>query len=152
MAGTHHLEPEGHGRRTQIAVVLTVLVVALAIVGVYSATHKSTTTASAKSVAKSIAPAGASKTPAVPVAGTSSPASVAPAPSSTAGSSAAAKVPSLTYVVQPGDNLTVIAAWFHMHGYGELYDANLAVIGSDPDLIHPGQRITISSTGMTTSH
>lgn len=55
----------------------------------------------------------------------------------------------LTYTVKPGDNLTIIAAWFHLHGYGALYDANEAVIGANPSLIHPGQVITISSQGMT---
>jgi nucleoid-associated protein YgaU len=55
----------------------------------------------------------------------------------------------LTYTVQPGDNLSSIAAWFHLRGYGVLYDANKAVIGKDPGLIHPGQIITISSQGIT---
>jgi hypothetical protein len=54
-------------------------------------------------------------------------------------------------VVQPGDNLSVIAAWFNLHGYGALYEENKAVLGDNPSLIHPGQRITISSGGMTTS-
>lgn len=51
--------------------------------------------------------------------------------------------------MKPGDNFTVIAAWFHLHGYGVLYDANEAVIGANPSLIRPGQVITISSQGMT---
>lgn len=65
--------------------------------------------------------------------------------------SPAAKTAPLTYVVRPGDNLTVIAAWFHLHGYGRLYEINKALLGDNPDLIHPGQRITISSRGVTTS-
>jgi hypothetical protein len=60
-------------------------------------------------------------------------------------------VTSLTYVVKPGDNLTIIAAWFHLHGYGALHDRNKAAIGAEPNLIHPGLRITISDRGMTTS-
>jgi nucleoid-associated protein YgaU len=81
------------------------------------------------------------------------------APAATAPSLAASSVPSaapdpasgepLTYTVQPGDNLSSIAAWFHLHGYGALYDANRSVIGEDPGLIHPGQIITISSQGLT---
>jgi hypothetical protein len=57
--------------------------------------------------------------------------------------------PPITYVVKVGDNLTIIAAWFHLHGYGTLYEQNKAVIGDDPDLIYAGQRITISNGGMT---
>jgi nucleoid-associated protein YgaU len=45
----------------------------------------------------------------------------------------------LTYVVKKGDNLSVIAAWFKLNGYSGLYEANKAVIGGNPDLIHPGQ-------------
>ena len=56
-----------------------------------------------------------------------------------------------TYTVKPGDNLSIIAAWFHLHGYGALYDANKAVIGANSSLIHPGQVITISATGVTIS-
>jgi len=55
----------------------------------------------------------------------------------------------LTYTVVPGDNLSKIAWWFHIHGYGALYEANKAVLGDNPDLIHPGQQITITSNGMT---
>jgi nucleoid-associated protein YgaU len=81
------------------------------------------------------------------------------APAAPAASLAASSAPSaapdpasgapLTYTVQPGDNLSSIAAWFHLHGYGALYDANRSVIGHDPGLIHPGQIITISSQGVT---
>jgi len=51
--------------------------------------------------------------------------------------------------VQPGDNLSSIAAWFRLQGYGALYDANKAVVGSNPNLIHPGQHITIANGTMT---
>jgi nucleoid-associated protein YgaU len=52
--------------------------------------------------------------------------------------------PAVTYTVKSGDTLSGIAAWFKLHGYGRLYAANRSVIGSNPDLIHPGERITIS--------
>jgi len=55
----------------------------------------------------------------------------------------------LTYTVVPGDNLSTIAWWFHTHGYGALYEANKAVLGDNPNLIHPGQQITITTNGMT---
>ncbi|MEV0093142.1 transglycosylase family protein [Streptomyces sp. NPDC050738] len=47
-----------------------------------------------------------------------------------------------TYKVRSGDTLSAIAA---VHGttWGALYAANKAVIGSDPDLILPGQRLAL---------
>jgi nucleoid-associated protein YgaU len=83
--------------------------------------------------------------------------SASPSPSATtaaaaaSSSPAAAKSGTITYVVKPGDNLSVISAWFHLHGYGALYDANRSVIGTNPDLIFPGERITISHGTLTTS-
>ena len=55
----------------------------------------------------------------------------------------------ITYVVKSGDDLSSIAQWFALHGYADLFRANRAVIGSNPDLIFPGQRITISGGTMT---
>lgn len=51
--------------------------------------------------------------------------------------------PTVTYTVQPGDNLTIIANWFKLHGYQDLYNANKAVIGSNPNLIRPGQVLVV---------
>jgi nucleoid-associated protein YgaU len=51
---------------------------------------------------------------------------------------------SVTYTVKAGDTLSGIAEWFKLHGYGVLYAANEAVIGSNPNLIVPGERITIT--------
>jgi hypothetical protein len=51
--------------------------------------------------------------------------------------------------VKHGDTLSGIAEWFKLHGYGDLYAANIAQIGSNPNLIIPGERITISGTAMT---
>lgn len=56
---------------------------------------------------------------------------------------------SITYTVKKGDTLSGIAQWFKQHGYKSLYAANKSVIGSDPDLINPGERITISNGVMT---
>jgi nucleoid-associated protein YgaU len=57
----------------------------------------------------------------------------------------------ITYTVKAGDTLSGIATWFRLHGYGALYDANRAVIGSNPNLIFPGERITISNGVMKLS-
>lgn len=61
---------------------------------------------------------------------------------------AAANAP-ITYTVHRGDTLSGLAAWFKLHGYGELYAANAKVIGVNPNLIRPGERITIGSHVMT---
>ena len=42
-----------------------------------------------------------------------------------------------------------IAQWFALHGYADLFRENRAVIGDNPDLIFPGQRITITRGTMT---
>jgi nucleoid-associated protein YgaU len=59
---------------------------------------------------------------------------------------------SVTYTVRPGDTLSGIAEWFKLRGYGALYAANVAVIGSNPNLINPGERITIADGVMKLSH
>lgn len=58
----------------------------------------------------------------------------------------------VTYVVKPGDTLSGIAQWFKLHGFGALYAANEKVIGSNPNLIIPGEHITISNGVMTLSN
>lgn len=53
------------------------------------------------------------------------------------------------YTVRPGDNLTVIAQERQLPGgWTALYDANRRTVGTDPDLILPGQSLdlTIGST------
>jgi nucleoid-associated protein YgaU len=51
----------------------------------------------------------------------------------------------LTHVVIAGDTLSGIAAWYRlMGGFTALYEWNHSTIGSDPDLIYPGEVLTIS--------
>ena len=52
-----------------------------------------------------------------------------------------------TYVVKKGDSLSEIAQREMGDGdrWKELYEANKAAIGDDPDLIHPGLELTIPS-------
>lgn len=85
---------------------------------------------------------------------TTAPTTTAPATTPpTVGPAPAAPAPrpaqSATYTVKTGDNLSAIAAWFKLNGYGDLYEANEAVIGANPNLIYPGQTITLSATGVT---
>ena len=48
------------------------------------------------------------------------------------------------YTVAPGDSLSKIAREEHVRGgWPRLYAANRAVVGDDPDLILPGQRLTL---------
>ncbi|MGY1843701.1 polysaccharide deacetylase family protein [Modestobacter sp. SYSU DS0875] len=49
---------------------------------------------------------------------------------------------STTYVVQPGDTLSSIAARFEV-SWREIHAANRATIGPDPNVIRAGQRLTI---------
>lgn len=48
------------------------------------------------------------------------------------------------YTVAPGDSLSAIAHDAHVRGgWQRLYEANRKVVGDDPDLIYPGQRLTL---------
>jgi nucleoid-associated protein YgaU len=83
-----------------------------------------------------------------PVPATTTPAT--PSPTATAPVPLAPKPP-ITYVVKRGDNLSVIAWWFQVHGYGAIYEANKSVIGDNPNLIYAGQRLTIANGHLTMS-
>ncbi|MGW0465541.1 transglycosylase family protein [Streptomyces sp. NPDC003027] len=51
------------------------------------------------------------------------------------------------YTVTPGDSLSRIAREERVGGgWQRLYAANRTVVGDDPDLIHPGQRLTLRIT------
>ncbi|HBF79773.1 MAG TPA: peptidase, partial [Streptomyces sp.] len=53
-----------------------------------------------------------------------------------------------SYTVARGDSLSGIASTERVKGGWErLYAANRTVVGSDPDLIIPGQRLTLDVTG-----
>ncbi|MCX0247424.1 transglycosylase family protein [Streptomyces drozdowiczii] len=55
-----------------------------------------------------------------------------------------------SYTVTPGDSLSGIADDQHLQGgWQRLYAANRAVVGDDPDLIFPGQRLTLNGTPRT---
>lgn len=82
---------------------------------------------------------------------TAVPVAPSPVPSTSARPPEASASRTVTYTVKRGDTLGGIAAWFDQRGFGPLYRANRAVIGNDPDLIRPGQRIIISGTRMTVS-
>ena len=83
---------------------------------------------------------------AVPAAVPAAPPAAVPAPAAAKVAQKPAATKPITYVVKRGDNLSSIAAWFALRGFGELFEANRGVIGDDPDRIFPGQRITITGT------
>jgi GH25 family lysozyme M1 (1,4-beta-N-acetylmuramidase) len=47
------------------------------------------------------------------------------------------------HIVQNGENLSVIAAKYGLPSWQTLYDLNAAIIGNDPNLIKPGQRLRL---------
>ncbi|MFI8288191.1 transglycosylase family protein [Streptomyces sp. NPDC085614] len=52
-----------------------------------------------------------------------------------------------SYTVAPGDSLSRIAREERVKGgWQRLYEANRTVVGGDPDLIHPGQKLTLRMT------
>ncbi|MFD8423936.1 transglycosylase family protein [Streptomyces sp. NPDC059466] len=57
------------------------------------------------------------------------------------------------YTVVHGDTLSGIAGSRHVEGgWQRLYDANRATVGSDPDLILPGQRLDLHGRAQTPPH
>jgi resuscitation-promoting factor RpfA len=104
--------------------------------------------ASAAPSAKPLATPSDSPSSLPTMAPSAAPARTATSTAMAASASARAAMPhatgTITYTVKSGDTLSGIAAWFNLHGYGALYAANMAVIGANPDLIIPGERITIS--------
>ena len=106
-----------------------------------TATVAPSSTASSKPSAKAPKRSSASSKP-------SASASSSPVADSSSHRTSAKRV---VYTVKKGDNLTIIAAWFHEHGYGNLYDRNKSVIGNNPNLIHPGQKIMITAGGRMTA-
>jgi nucleoid-associated protein YgaU len=59
-------------------------------------------------------------------------------------------VPVGSYVVQPGDNLSSIAQrTYGTQDWQRIYNANVGVIGQNPNLIYPAQRLAIPPAGTT---
>lgn len=55
--------------------------------------------------------------------------------------------PSRKYTVQKGDSLSSIAAKYKGVSWQQIYNANKSIIGPDPNLIKPGQVLTIPGAG-----
>ena len=53
------------------------------------------------------------------------------------------KPPAHTYHVKPGDTLSAIAARFHT-SWQHIYAMNKTVIGKNPNMIHPGQKLKVA--------
>ncbi|MFJ3903738.1 LysM peptidoglycan-binding domain-containing protein [Streptomyces sp. NPDC090025] len=61
-----------------------------------------------------------------------------------------ARAASLTHAVVKGDTLSKIARKYSVSGgWKSLYQANRAVVGADPGLIHPGQKLSLTTAGAT---
>ncbi len=95
----------------------------------------------APATTRPVAAPGVTRAPVTPT--TQDPAAVAPPAAVATVLPVAAQAAPISYTVKPGDTLSDIAAWFALNGYTGLYEANWAVIGSNPDLIRPGQVFTI---------
>ncbi|WP_375475863.1 LysM peptidoglycan-binding domain-containing protein [uncultured Jatrophihabitans sp.] len=78
-----------------------------------------------------------------PVGGASASAAGTPASAAKKASKPAASK-YVKYTVKPGDNLFVIADWFHQKGYQPIYQWNQTTIGKDPSLIRPGQTLIVA--------
>ncbi|HSA52262.1 MAG TPA: transglycosylase family protein [Yinghuangia sp.] len=96
-----------------------------------------------KSQAQTTSSAGTSKTEAKTEAKTESKTTQAPAATSNAKSA---------YTVVAGDTLFKIARAHEVNGgWQKLYEINRSVVGSDPDVIFPGQKLTLTAGQSTTT-
>ena len=66
------------------------------------------------------------------------------APTAATPARAASAAAPVEHLVRPGENLSEIAGLFHVPGgWPALYAANRRTVGTDPDLIRPGERLRI---------
>jgi murein DD-endopeptidase MepM/ murein hydrolase activator NlpD len=80
-----------------------------------------------------------------------SPADAAPAQAAPAAAPASAPTRARTYAVVRGDTLSAIARTHDVGGgWHQLYSDNKSVVGADPNLIRPGQRLSLSGAAATT--
>jgi nucleoid-associated protein YgaU len=70
-----------------------------------------------------------------------------PADNPTAPPIATKPAKTVLYTIEPGDNLTSIAARFKQAGWNPLYSWNTTAIGRNPNLIRPGVTIVVSVSG-----
>jgi nucleoid-associated protein YgaU len=157
MSSRHQRQTRLAGRPTVLALLIGGLVlaggIALIVVttgngsggGAGRSTHAAALVTS-PATTRSAPPAAASSTPASRTR-TSSTAT----PKTSAADSArspADKPKPVIYTVKRGDNLTVIANWFHVHGGAvPLYEWNKSVVGRNPNLIFAGQKIIVAPNG-----
>ena len=56
-----------------------------------------------------------------------------------------------TYIVKGGDSLSAIARRLGLDGWQDLYNQNKSIIGSNPNLIRPGQVLTYGTGGSSST-
>ena len=138
-----------HSRRRVLAGAMGIAALAVAVVGGVQLLRPSSPTMALAGDSSAMA----STPPTAPTSGSAGDSSAVAVPAGPTDEAAPATAPapmvSATYTVLPGDTLSAIAAWFKLHGYNDLYQANKAAIGADPNLIYPGQTITLSAAGVT---
>jgi nucleoid-associated protein YgaU len=136
---TSHARPPRHRNFAKLGIIASAVGVAAVAVVVWVAFRGSSHPSSPTSpvAVRAAAPATVTLTATATV--TAPPITLSAAPSSTSAPASSAAPKEITYTVKPGDNLFLIAQWFHQNGYQPIYDWNRTVIGQDPALIKPGQ-------------
>jgi hypothetical protein len=129
--------------RVAIVVIVGLVVIAVAVLAGTLRSHNST-----KTPVPTIATTSTVSTPVVqPHPIPSSPSTVPPTTTSPS------TLPTVVYVVKPGDNLWDIAIHLGLQGYGgavAIYAENMAQIGVNWNLIYAGERFTVSAAGVMT--
>ena len=147
---TSHAKTPRHGIYARLGVIASAIGVAVAAAVVWIAFYGDPNSSDSSPVAAHLAApastvtltATATTTVIQPPVTLSAPPTVSAATSAAPTSAAPPK--EITYTVKPGDNLFLIAQWFHQNGYQPIYDWNHTIIGQDPALIRPGQVIVVA--------
>jgi nucleoid-associated protein YgaU len=142
---TSHARPPRHGIYARLGIIVSALGVAIVAAVVWVAFRGSSRTDDSNAVAAHpAAPASTVTLTATATAVVTAPPVTPSAQPVTPVASSSAPPKEITYTVRAGDNLFLIAQWFHQNGYQPIYDWNRTVIGQDPGLIRPGQVFVVA--------
>jgi nucleoid-associated protein YgaU len=145
---TSHAKTPRYGIYAKLGVIASAVGVVVVAAVVWIAFHGSSHSEGPRQVATNLA-APASAVTLTPTAtdtatATAPPVILSAQPTAPPAPSSSSPPKEITYTVKPGDNLFVIAQWFHQNGYQPIYDWNRTIIGQDPGLIRPGQVFVVA--------
>lgn len=130
---------------------LGLLIAAVVVIIVWTnagSSHKTTTPTTVKHALTSPSttygtPSSTTPTTTAPTTNTTTVPATVPTTTPATTNSAPVSAQRINYIVVPGDNLWDLSIKFRLVPYQTLYNANLNVVGSNPNLIYPHQVLSI---------